>query len=79
MTEPAKQWFVKNGFDRLYGARPMGRLIQEHLREPIAEEFLFGKLIDGGLVTITEKDDKINLLIEPSKPKLRHAKQSHPK
>ncbi len=67
LTEPARQWFVKNGFDRQYGARPMGRLIQEQIREPLAEELLFGKLIDGGQVIVGEKDDKISLQIEAAK------------
>lgn len=49
----------QNGFDKAYGARPMGRLIQQKLREPLSEELLFGKLQDGGSVEVDAKDNEI--------------------
>lgn len=59
ITDAAVEWFTKNGFDKLYGARPMGRLIQQKLREPLSEELLFGKLQNGGSVEIDAKDNEI--------------------
>jgi ATP-dependent Clp protease ATP-binding subunit ClpA len=48
------------------GARPLARVIQEHLKKPLAEELLFGKLSKGGLVKVHLKDDKLDLeLISP--------------
>lgn len=61
IDECAKEWLAKNGYDSRMGARPMGRLIQEQIKKPLAEELLFGRLIKGGQVTITE-DEKANKL-----------------
>jgi ATP-dependent Clp protease ATP-binding subunit ClpA len=59
LTEAAHAWLAEKGFDKHYGARPMARLIQQKIKEPIAEELLFGKLEHGGNVTIDLKDDAI--------------------
>jgi ATP-dependent Clp protease ATP-binding subunit ClpA len=56
LTEEAKAWLIARGYDRLYGARPMGRLIQEKIKQPLAEEMLFGKLVNGGEVRVHVKD-----------------------
>ncbi len=48
LTEDAREWLAKNGFDARYGARPMSRLIHEKIKQPLANEILFGKLTDGG-------------------------------
>jgi ATP-dependent Clp protease ATP-binding subunit ClpA len=61
LTESAREWLAKNGFDARYGARPMSRLIHEKIKQPLANEILFGKLSDGGSVEITEKDDQLEL------------------
>jgi ATP-dependent Clp protease ATP-binding subunit ClpA len=66
VTEAARQWFATKGFDKLYGARPMSRLIQQNIREPLAEELLFGKLEHGGIARADEKDGKIVFDITPS-------------
>ncbi|MBP2313194.1 ATP-dependent Clp protease ATP-binding subunit ClpA [Azospirillum soli] len=58
LDEAAREWLGKKGYDPLYGARPLGRVIQEHLKKPLAEELLFGKLSKGGVVKVTIKDDK---------------------
>ena len=58
LDEAAREWLGKKGYDPLYGARPLGRVIQEHLKKPLAEELLFGKLAKGGVVKVTIKDDK---------------------
>jgi len=62
VDDKAKRWLAKAGYDPLMGARPMERLIQEHLKRPLADELLFGKLSkDGGTVRVTEKSDKLFL------------------
>jgi ATP-dependent Clp protease ATP-binding subunit ClpA len=61
LTEPARAWLAKNGFDRLYGARPMARLIQQKIKEPLAEELLFGALQERAEVTVEEKDGELEL------------------
>ncbi len=48
----AREWLGKKGYDPLYGARPLGRVIQEHVKKPLAEELLFGALQKGGAVTV---------------------------
>lgn len=57
-TEAAEQWLLKKGYDPLYGARPMARAIDEHIKKPLVDEILFGKLEKGGKVKVDIKDDK---------------------
>ena len=59
LSSAAKEWLAEKGYDRLYGARPLGRVIQEHIKKPLAEELLFGKLVHGGAVKVALKDDKL--------------------
>jgi ATP-dependent Clp protease ATP-binding subunit ClpA len=61
LDESAKEWLAKNGFDGKYGARPMARLIHDKIKQPLANEILFGKLTDGGSVSIEEKDGELVL------------------
>ena len=63
-TDDAADWLAKNGFDELYGARPLGRVIQENIKKPLADEILFGKLIKGGHVKVVLKDGKLAFEIE---------------
>ncbi len=63
VDKKARTWLATNGYDKLMGARPMSRLIQEQLKKPLAEELLFGKLSGGGSVTFTEKDGEIKFVI----------------
>ncbi|WP_309643157.1 AAA family ATPase, partial [Phenylobacterium sp.] len=63
-SEEAADWLAKNGFDELYGARPLARVIQEHIKKPLADEILFGKLIKGGHVKVVLKDGKLVFEIE---------------
>ncbi|KRB44727.1 MAG: ATP-dependent Clp protease ATP-binding subunit ClpA [Pseudomonadota bacterium] len=63
-TEEATDWLAKNGFDELYGARPLARVIQEHIKKPLADEILFGKLVKGGHVKVVLKDSKLAFEIE---------------
>lgn len=69
LDEEAKKWLTEKGYDKLYGARPMGRLIQEKIKQPLAEELLFGKLVHGGEVTVHLKDGALTFAIEPAAPK----------
>jgi ATP-dependent Clp protease ATP-binding subunit ClpA len=58
----AIKWLAKNGYDEIFGARPLARLIQNTIRQPLAEEILFGKLKNGGIVTIrSTKNNKLML------------------
>mgnify|MGYP001806242020 CR=1 FL=1 len=59
LTDEAADWLAKNGFDELYGARPLARTIQEHIKKPLADDILFGRLTRGGHVKVTLKDGKI--------------------
>ena len=65
----AREWLGKRGYDRLYGARPMARLIQEKVKQPLAEELLFGKLNNGGEVHVSVKDEKLSFELTPAPPK----------
>jgi len=66
LTDEAKEWLVARGYDRLYGARPMARLIQEQIKKPLADELLFGKLVKGGEVRVHLKDGKLAFEIVPA-------------
>jgi ATP-dependent Clp protease ATP-binding subunit ClpA len=59
LTEEARGWLAKKGYDRQYGARPLARVIQEHIKKPLAEELLFGKLAKGGVVKVRVEDGKL--------------------
>jgi ATP-dependent Clp protease ATP-binding subunit ClpA len=61
LTDASREWLAKNGFDARYGARPMSRLIHEKIKQPLANEILFGKLADGGSVRVEVKDDSLSL------------------
>ena len=66
----ARGWLGERGYDKLYGARPMRRLIQDKVKQPLAEELLFGKLAHGGEVHVSVKDDALNFELTPAPPKL---------
>ncbi len=57
-TDATETWLLKKGFDPLYGARPLARTIDEHIKKPLADEILFGKLEKGGKVKVDVKDDQ---------------------
>jgi ATP-dependent Clp protease ATP-binding subunit ClpA len=59
LSSAAKEWLAERGYDRLYGARPLARVIQEHIKKPLAEELLFGRLTKGGAVKVTLKEGKL--------------------
>ncbi len=71
----AADWLAEKGYDDKMGARPLGRVIQEHIKKPLAEELLFGKLTKGGLVRVTVREGAIHLEVaEPEKPRLSGSK-----
>ncbi len=71
LSPEAALWLGDKGYDDKMGARPLGRVIQEHIKKPLAEELLFGKLVKGGVVRVEVRDDAIVLDIEePQKPRL---------
>ena len=61
LTNAAADWLADKGYDAKMGARPLGRVIQEHIKKPLAEELLFGSLMKGGLVKVGVKDGKLDL------------------
>jgi len=61
LTEEAAHWLGEQGYDDKMGARPLGRVIQEHIKKPLAEELLFGKLAKGGVVHVRLRDGKLVL------------------
>ncbi|OJY67493.1 MAG: ATP-dependent Clp protease ATP-binding subunit ClpA [Sphingobium sp. 66-54] len=69
LDDEARAWLTARGYDKLYGARPMSRLIQEKIKQPLAEELLFGKLVHGGEVHVRLKDDALAFEITPAPPK----------
>lgn len=64
LSPAALQWLAEKGYDRAMGARPMARIIQEHLKKPLANEILFGRLMQGGSVTVGVTKGELNLTIK---------------
>jgi ATP-dependent Clp protease ATP-binding subunit ClpA len=81
LSDNARQWLGKKGYDPAMGARPLARVIQEYVKKPLAEELLFGKLVKGGAVEIDEKDDKLVFGYPPAKggkaPKKEEPEHEH--
>jgi ATP-dependent Clp protease ATP-binding subunit ClpA len=74
----AREWLGERGYDKLYGARPMARIIQEKVKQPLAEELLFGKLAKGGEVHVSVKDEALAFELTPSAPKVVKPKKKRP-
>jgi ATP-dependent Clp protease ATP-binding subunit ClpA len=64
----ARVWLAEKGYDPIYGARPLARVIQTEVRDPLTDEILFGRLEGGGTVTIALKDGKLDFRFEASAP-----------
>ncbi|WP_443970630.1 ATP-dependent Clp protease ATP-binding subunit ClpA [Sphingobium sp. CR28] len=80
LDDESRAWLTARGYDKLYGARPMGRLMQEKIKQPLAEELLFGKLVHGGEVHVRLKDGVLSFEITPAAPKAtRKGGKSAPK
>jgi ATP-dependent Clp protease ATP-binding subunit ClpA len=69
LTNDSREWLAKKGYDPQFGARPLSRVIQEHIKKPLSDELLFGKLKKGGHVTVSLKDDKLAFDIESEPPR----------
>ncbi len=63
-----RAWLAEHGYDPKMGARPMARVIMEHIKKPLAEELLFGRLANGGRVRVLEQDGKLEFEIEAEEP-----------
>ncbi|MEZ5887022.1 MAG: ATP-dependent Clp protease ATP-binding subunit ClpA [Paracoccaceae bacterium] len=75
LSPEAAAWLGEKGYDDRMGARPLGRVIQEHIKKPLAEELLFGRLTKGGVVRVMVRDGAIALDIEePSRPRIAGSK-----
>jgi len=68
VDEAARAWLGEHGYDKVMGARPMTRLIQEKIKKELAEELLFGALLHGGHVLIGVKDEELHITIEEKEP-----------
>ncbi len=77
LSTEAAAWLADKGYDDRMGARPLARVIQEHIKKPLAEELLFGKLTKGGLIKVGVKDGRIDLIIDEL-PKVRITKKKTP-
>ncbi|MFT5351012.1 MAG: ATP-dependent Clp protease ATP-binding subunit ClpA, partial [Gammaproteobacteria bacterium] len=64
VDEDARQWLATNGYDKIMGARPMSRLIQEKIKKALAEELLFGKLEHGGHILVTTENEELKVEVE---------------
>jgi ATP-dependent Clp protease ATP-binding subunit ClpA len=76
----AREWLAKKGYDKLFGARPLGRVIQENVKKPLAEELLFGKLTKGGVVKVSvdTATDKLTFTFEEATSPARPATPDEP-
>ncbi|NRG19185.1 ATP-dependent Clp protease ATP-binding subunit ClpA [Rhizobiales bacterium] len=79
LTGDAVKWLADKGYDSQMGARPLGRVIQEHIKRPLADEVLFGKLQKGGTVKVSVSEDGAGLLLESVEEKPARAKPERPK
>ncbi len=72
LTPEAAEWLAIRGYDERMGARPLGRVIQEHVKKPLADQVLFGELVNGGQVTVAVvgvgPDAKLELIASPPRP-----------
>jgi ATP-dependent Clp protease ATP-binding subunit ClpA len=78
LSEEATKWLAEKGYDDKFGARPLARVIQEHIKRPLADELLFGKLEQGGTVKVVVigkgADSKLGFELFPAEPKRPKAK-----
>jgi ATP-dependent Clp protease ATP-binding subunit ClpA len=64
LTEAARDWLANRGYDRNYGARPLTRVVQEHIKKPLADQLLFGDLTGGGLALVDVEDDALVVTVK---------------
>jgi ATP-dependent Clp protease ATP-binding subunit ClpA len=68
LTPEARAHLARKGYDTTYGARPLSRLIQAEVRDPLTDEILFGRLENGGTVTLGLDGDKLTFAVESAPP-----------
>ena len=79
LSAKAAEWLADKGYDSKMGARPLGRVIQEHIKKPLAEELLFGKLMKGGLVKVGVKNGELELrYLAPEQAKITNKGKKPP-
>ena len=72
ISDDARHWLAERGYDKTMGARPMGRVIQEKLKKPLANELLFGSLVDGGTVKVSLIKDDLDFIYVGAKEEVMH-------
>ncbi len=75
LSDAARNWLGDKGYDPLYGARPLARIIQEHIKKPLADELLFGKLAKGGAVMVDVAQDKLVFTYPDKLPEMKQKKE----
>lgn len=75
VEQGAREWLAQHGYDMTMGARPMARLIQEQVKKPLAEALLFGALENGGIVTVSAANDKLEFKMSKQKESVLEANQ----
>lgn len=75
LTEAALDWLGERGYDEKYGARPLARVVQEHIKKPLADELLFGGLTGGGLAIVDVVDGKLQVSVKAPPPKALPSKR----
>ena len=78
LSAGAREWLASKGYHKTFGARPLARVIQEHVKKPLAEELLFGKLAKGGFVAVRVKAGKLTFDY-PDPPSKLPTKKRRPK
>lgn len=66
LTDEARRWLADHGYDERMGARPLGRLIQQKIENPLSDEMLFGQLEKGGTVTVDVAEGELTLAYQPA-------------
>ena len=64
LSDAALDWLADRGYDSKYGARPLARVVQEHIKKPLADEMLFGGLVGGGVVFVDVADDALTVTVK---------------
>ncbi|KNC08905.1 Clp protease ClpX [Klebsiella sp. RIT-PI-d] len=77
VSQEARDWLAEKGYDRAMGARPMTRIVQDNLKKPLANELLFGSLVDGGQVTVALDKEKNALTYDFQSAQKRKAETAH--
>ena len=69
LSDAARDWIADRGYDSKYGARPLARVVQEHIKKPLADELLFGQLVGGGVAVVDLIDGALKVAVKGPVPK----------